>query len=276
MKKNIINWILLLALVSCTKEQGVPGPAGPQGPAGTNGKGSADTAAITGKLIVYNEFNAQTDLSGVTVTLSSGSNQHSATTDATGQYTFKGMPTGTYDLSFQKTSYGTMKLFGLSHFAGGTMPTQATTVFLLQMPVKTAPETLTLVSNNSSSAVLDLRLDTTSLQYTELSADILVCIGKNRIASPYDYDFLLNTYIFPDGNGGYTANVYKSQAPIPLTTGDTLYATAFTYNRNVGTANGASQSWSDLGLSSYYMDPLTGKYVYPNLSKASNIVKFAY
>lgn len=276
MKKNLINWILFLTLVSCTKEQGVPGTTGAQGPAGANGKGSSDTASITGKLIVYNEFNTQTDLSGVTVTISSGSNQNSATTDATGQYTFRGMTTGTYDLSFQKTGFGTMKLFGLSHFAGGTMSTQASTVDLLQIPMKTAPQTLTLVSNISGSAVLDLRLDTTSLQYTELGADILVCIGKNRIASPYDYDFLVNSSTYPDGSGGYTANVYKSLAPIPLATGDTLYATAFTYNRNVGTANGASQSWSDLGLSSYYMDPLTGKYIYPNLSKPSNIVKFAF
>lgn len=278
MKKNIIHLALFLTVISCTKEQGVPGAAGPQGQAGANGKGSAtDTASITGKLILYNEFNTiQGDASGVSVTLSSGSQQHKDTTDATGHYDFPGMTTGTYDLTFQKPGYGTMKYFGLSHFGGGKLSTQVTEIDMLQIPDKTAPNTLALISNNSTAAVFDLRLDTSSLQYTEINTDLLVVICKNRIGNPSDYDILLNSNIFPDGAGGYTVNFNKFTQPFPLTTGDTLYAVAYTYNRNIGTAHGNSQGWSDLGLSSYYMDPQTGKYVYPNLSKPSNIVKFVY
>jgi hypothetical protein len=279
MKKNIINWVLLLTLISCTKEQGVPGVAGSQGPAGANGKGSStDTASITGNTTLYSEFNQKTDPSGVIVTLVAGSQQHTDTTDANGNFVFPGMATGTYDLTFQKTGYGTMKSFGLSHFAGGTSPTRAGTFDLLQMPAKTAPRTLSVASNNFNTTTFSLQLDTSSLTYVELEADIMVCIAKGRVATPYDYDFIVNPYAFPDGSGGYspTFNKFDQTTTAHIVTGDSLYAVAYTYNRNIGTATGSSQSWSDLGLASYYMDPTTGKYVYPNLSKPSNVVKFAY
>jgi len=279
MKKNIISWALLLTFISCTKEQGVPGVARSQGPAGANGKGSAmDTASIIGSTIAYSEFNQKTDPSGIIVTLVSGTQQHKDTTDANGNFLFPGIPTGTYDLTFQKTGYGTMKLFGLSHFGGGTSFTRAETVDLLQIPEKTAPKTLSLVSNNFNFATFNLQLDTSSLTYVELEADIMVCIAKGRVATPYDYDFIVNPYAFPDGSGGYspTFNKFDQTTTAHIVTGDTLYAVAYTFNRYMGTATSTSQSWSDLGLASYYMDPQTGKYVYPNLSKPSNVVKFVY
>lgn len=279
MKKNIINWVLLLTLISCTKEQGVPGVAGSQGPAGANGKGSStDTASITGNTTLYSEFNQKTDPSGVIVTLAAGSQQHTDTTDANGNFVFPGIPTGTYDLTFQKPGYGTMKLFGLSHFGGGAFPTRTGTIDLLQMPAKTAPKTLSVVSNNFNLTTFNLQLDTSSLTYVELEADILVCITKGRVGTPYDCDFIVNPYVWPDGSGGYspTFNKIDQTTTTHIATGDTLYAVAYTFNRYIGYATSSGQGWSDLGLSSYYMDPLTGKYVYPNLSQPSNVVKFVY
>jgi len=280
--KNNLFCLLLFAVVSCTKEQGVPGPTGPQGPAGANGQSAAsDTQSITGTVVVYSEFSkVLTDGSGVVVTLSSGSQTHLDTTDAAGNYNFPGIPTGTYDLTFQRTGYGTMKFFGLSHFGGGTQPTQVLPIDLLQIPAKTAPDTLFLASNSYGQAVFTLRLDTSSLQYTQLNSNMLVFIAKNRVGNPNDYDVVINQNTFPDGVGGYTVNYYKyglqSNPAAAISIGDTLYAVAYTYNRNNGTTNGSSQSWGDLGSGSYYIDPQTGKTVNPNLSKPSNIVKFVF
>jgi hypothetical protein len=282
MKNNIFFLALLLAVVSCTKEQGVSGPAGSQGPAGANGKAAAsDTQSIKGTVIVYNEFSTiQSDASGVVVTLGSGSQTHKDTTDAAGNYDFPGITTGTYDLTFQRSGFGTMKYFGLSHFGGGTLPTQVPVIDLLQIPVKTAPDTLLLTSNSYGQAVFTLRLDTSSLQYTQLNSNMLVFIAKNRVGNPNDYDVAITSNSFPDGAGGYTVNYYKygiqSNPAAAITIGDTLYAVAYTYNRNNGTASGSSQSWGDLGSGSYYVDPQTGKIVNPNLSKPSNIVKFVF
>jgi hypothetical protein len=285
MRKHIFYLAILFTFLSCTKEQGVPGPAGPQGPAGANGKGSStDTASIIGNLSLVDEFSFfQSDASGVVVTLSSGSEQHKDTTDATGNYNFAGISTGTYDLSFQKPGYGTMKVFGLSHFGGGTLSTQVGYIIMMQIPVKTAPDIFTLASNNYASAIFGLRLDTSSLQYQQMSENFIVFIGKNNTVSPSDYIInLANTNIFvtPDGNGGYTVNFYKltiPSLPYPIATGDTLYAVAYTYNVWVhDRSNPQNQGYGGYGSESYYIDPQTGKIVYPNLSKPSNIVKFVF
>ena len=278
MKKNIFHLALLLTFLSCTKEQGVPGPTGTQGPQGPNGKSAAaDTASIVGKVVLYNEFSyLQNDASGVVVTLISGSQQYN---DTTGNYDFPGITTGTYDLTFQKPGYGTMKLFGLSNFGGGTLPTQVGTDYLMQIPVKTAPDTFTLTSNNSYMATFDLRLDTPSTQFVEIAQDMLVFISKNKAPTPTDYDIILDSYDNPDGIGGYTVYFYKSNLinlATPIVTGDTLYAVAYSFNRYIHIGASPSQAYGDYGLSSYYMDPQTGKYIYPNLSKPSNIVQFTF
>ena len=286
MKKNLFYLAILLAFLSCTKERGVTGPAGPQGPAGANGKGSSpDTASITGKLDLVDEFSFfQDDASAVVVTLSSGSQQHKDTTDPTGHYNFAGITTGTYDLSFQKPGYGTMKIFGLSHFGGGTVSTQVGYVQIMQIPVKTAPDTFSLVSNNSLTTVFGIRLDTSSLQYQQFSENMIVFIGKNKTVGPTNYiGTLSNQYIYatPDGIGGYTINFPKSNTPMfppsSVATGDTLYAVAYTYNIFVHDRNyPQNTSFGGYGMASYYIDPQTGKIVYPNLSKPTNIVKFTF
>jgi hypothetical protein len=231
-----------------------------------------------GNAVLYNEFNQKSDPSGVVVTLSGGAQQYKDTTDAKGNYVFPGIPTGTYDLTFQKPGYGTMKLFGQSHFGGGTSPTRTGTVYLLQLPAKTAPRTLSLVSNNFNLTTFSLTLDTSSLQYVQVQGDILVCITKGRAGTPSDCDFIVNPDAWPNGNGGYTPifNKLDQTTTTHIATGDTLYAVAYTFNRYIGVATASSQSYSDLGPASYYIDPQTGKSVYPNLSKPSNIVKFTF
>jgi hypothetical protein len=282
MKKTIIYLTLLIAFFACTKEQGVPGSTGPQGATGANGKSSAtDTASIMGKLVLIDEFSqVQNDFSGVTVTLSSGSQTHSATTGTTGSYTFAGMPTGTYDLTFQKQGYGTMKLFGLSNFGGGTLPTQIRTAYLAQIPIKTAPSSFTLVTNNSSTTTFDLHLDTSSLQYVELNTNILVYISKDPTVGPSDYLVVLNASYGTDGSGGYTVNFTKSGPntafpPSSINSGDKLYAVAYSYNYNVYIPSDPG-AYTNYGSYSYYIDPQTGKIVYPNLSQPSNIVTFIF
>lgn len=283
MKKYILHWSLVLTILSCTKEQGLPGAAGAQGPAGANGKGSAaDTASIAGSLILSDEFcNIQNDASGVTVTLSNGSQLHTATSDVSGHYYFPGLTTGTYDLSFQRSGYGTMKIFGLSHFAGGTMPTPVQRIFMFQNPVKTAPDTLTLSSNTSTTVMLDLRLDTSSQQYSELSSNLMIFISKHKTVGPNDYSVLLNSIIFADGSGGYNAYFYKSDVlglEDPINTGDTLYAVGYSCNQSVRLASDdpTNSPYGGAGAGGYYIDPQTGKIVYPDLSKPSNVVNFVF
>jgi len=280
MKRYLLFWILSLTILSCTKEQSVPGPTGPQGDNGAPGKSSVtDTASIEGTLFLYDEFSQPVaDASGVTITLGNGSKQYNVITDASGQYKLTGIPTGTYDLTYQKTGFGTMKIYSLSHFGGGTTATQVEKVFMEQIPVKTAPNTLTLSSNTLNSVAFNFRLDTSSLQYNEYFSNLLVYVGKHTTVGPSDYSFLLNGVSTPDG--GYTASFNKSDLQgieSPVSPGDTLYAVTYKYNRYVRIPSEKVYIiYWDTQQGGSYTDPGTGKIIYPNLSKPSNIVKFAF
>lgn len=281
MKKNLLFLSLLIAAISCTKERGVSGPAGAPGAAGTDGKGSAtDTGTIAGRLFLFDEFSfPQSSTAGVTVTLSSGSQQHNLTTDASGQYHFSGITTGTYDLSFQKPGYGTMKVFGIAHFGGGAAPTGVEDVSLLQMPVKTAPDTL-MITANFSYVNFVIRLDTSSQQYVQFHENMLLFISKNKTVGLNDYYIEQTAYFTPESGGGYVGGFLKYDLKgrgTTLRSGDTLYAVAYTFNRYIHHVSGnPNAAYYDPGPGSYFVDPQTGEYVYPNLSKPTNIVKFVF
>ena len=274
----------LLIFSSCTKEIGKPGPAGPQGTTGGAGKGPAtDTGTIQGQLALYDEFSfPQTDAGEVIVTLTSGSLKLSDTTSAAGQYHFSAIETGTYDLSYQKPGYGTMKVFGISHFGGGSAPTTVKNVYLLQIPVKTAPDTLYTIVNNGLYINLDFRLDTSSATYQQYTYNWWLFLSKDAQVGFNHYSWKVGLYAGTDGTGGYVAAIGKTDNsnPLPFKTGDTVYAVCYTYNRyvhNTDVNTAANDNvYFDAGDGGFYVDPSTGLTVYPNLSKPSNIAQFIY
>jgi hypothetical protein len=279
MKKIISLASLFIVFAACTKEIGVTGPAGAQGTAGNAGKGSAgDTGSIAGQLNLYNEFSIPLDdESGTVVTITSGSLQFTDTTNIAGQYHFSGLATGTYDLSYQKLGYGTMKVFGVSHFGGGLTPTAVEKVYVVQIPQKTAPDSLTATVNNGSYVYFDLHLDTSSLQYQQYYGNLEIFIGTDRNVGPNDYVTMGQTAFSPDGVGGYLGFLYKNDPtfPLPFHTGDSLYAVAYTFNLYLQ-PNNAYGYYTYPNPGETYIDPQTGREVYPNLSKPSNIFGFIY
>jgi hypothetical protein len=279
MKNSILILFVLLTGISCTKEVGVPGPAGPQGSAGPSGTGPAsDTASIAGQLTLYNEFSLnETDAGGVVVTLTSGTLQLTDTTNTAGLYHFPGMKTGTYNLLYTKPGYDTMKVNGISHFGGGTVPTSVQNVIVTQIPVKTAPISLSLYSNNANATIFTIVLDTSSLNYVQfyLNIELFISTDKNVSSTNYMYEVGFNN---PDGNGGYNLSLGKDDPanPTPFQFGDTLYAIVCSYNRYVHITSDPKSDYMDVGDAGCYIDPQTGKLVYPNFSKPSNVLPFVY
>jgi hypothetical protein len=139
---------------------------------------------------------------------------------------------------------------------------------------------LTLSSNTPTTVTLDLRLDTSSLQYSMLSSNMMIFIGKHKTVGPNDYSVLLNSIIFADGSGGYNAYFYKSDVlglETPINIGDTLYAVGYSCNQSVRLpSNSQKGAYGGTGTGGHYIDPQTGKIVYPNLSTPSNIIKFVF
>jgi hypothetical protein len=279
MKKIISLASLIIVFAACTKETGVKGPAGAQGAAGGAGQGSAgDTGTIAGQLNLYNEFSVPLDdESGTIVTITSGSLQFTDTTNTTGQYHFSGLATGTYDLSYQKSGYGTMKVFGVSHFGGGLTPTAVEKVYVVQIPQKTAPDTLTATVNNGSYTYFDLHLDTSSLQYQQYYLNLEVFIGTDKNVGPNSYVTMGTSAFSPDGSGGYLSVFFKNDPdyPLPFHSGDSLYAVAYTFNLYLQ-PNNAYTYYTYANPGETYIDPQTGREVYPNLSKPSNVFGFVY
>jgi hypothetical protein len=278
MKNIFLLSFLFLAFLSCTKEIGVTGPAGPQGPSGSIGNSPSDTGSILGRLDLFDEFSyKKNDASGTIITLTSGSLIRTDTTGPTGQYRFSGLRTGTYDLSYQKTGYGTMKLFGLSHFGGGPQPTSIYDIDVLQIPQKTAVDNLAIFSNDGLNTVFSILLDTSSLQYVQYYQNFQLFISKDKNVSPFHFAHMIGFLFTPDGNGKYSAVMGKTDVtnPLPFKTGDTLYAVTYTYNRYVHPTV-ATDNFIDPGGQAYYIDPQTGLIIYPNMSRPSNILQFVY
>jgi len=282
MKNILLLLSLLVILFSCTKETGVTGPAGPDGPAGPAGNGPAnDTGSIAGHVSLYNEFSyKEASAGGVIITLTSGDFKKTDTTDATGTYQFSGIKTGTYNLTFQKSAYGTMKVVSLSHFGGGMLATPVQEVALVQIPVKTAPDSvngLTVIRSGAYTS-FTIKLDTSSLQYVQNNNNFLLVFSKDKNISTTNYTYQYPPILYADGAGGYVAvTLSDGLSRWPFVPGDTVYGMVCTFNRYLFTTinNPDFGPFDAAGIASY-IDPQTGTTVYPNLSKPGNVLKFVY
>ncbi len=260
---------------ACKKETGIAGPTGPQGNQGASGN-LKDTGSLSGHLSLFNEFAwPVNDSSGVKVSADNGNQIQSATTDASGYYVFHGLPRGTYNLTFTRQGFGTMKLFGISHAPDNHVTTPVPEVALAQTLSKTKIDSIVLLPNYNY-VIIDLFLDTSSNNYVQPYEDLVLLVGKDPNVSLSHYLVTYSEYLSPDpSSGGYTAVVDKSNLAGLFQPGDTIYITANTFTRFAHKLKD-STTIQDLGTAYYYIDPATGDYVYPNLSSPPAILKIPY
>lgn len=120
-RKNTILFLFLLFPViclECTEEEGyLPGLTG----------------NMVGYIYTFDEFgNLLDDHSDVRVTAIGIDGQYGSLTDSKGRFELKGVPTGTYELHFEKEGFGMLKQFGVQHLGG--KPTILNNYFLHEMP----------------------------------------------------------------------------------------------------------------------------------------------
>jgi hypothetical protein len=271
LKKCLYIISAIIFLCACKKETGIEGPAGRAGNNGLNGN-LLDTGTLSGNLAVYNEFSFPlSDSSGVNVSLQLSGATISTTSDHSGNYSFHGLPAGTYDLVYTKPNFGTMKVFGVSHSPGTGISTTVPEVYILQTPVKTAVDSISLFSNGTS-IVLTIYMDTSSLSYVQYWENFALLIGSNPQPSPENTTLSpLNESINTDGHGAYVFSYYISGLGGNNQPNGPYYISVGTYNRYIAAYNDIS-SFFDPGLGAYYVDPSNGKFVYPNLKLSPNTV----
>ena len=74
---------------------------------------------MIGYVLTFDEFgNLQASHEDVTVTIFGSDGGYSATTDEWGRFQASGLPTGTYEIHFEKEGYGTLKQFSVKHLGG--------------------------------------------------------------------------------------------------------------------------------------------------------------
>ncbi|HCL84099.1 MAG TPA: hypothetical protein DIC22_08990 [Chitinophagaceae bacterium] len=271
MSKTIACFIsILLFCYSCKKETGVPGPAGPAGNTGLDGS-LLDTGTISGNLAVYDEFSwPLADSSGVAVSLDLNGTPVSTTSDHSGNYYFHGLPSGTYNLTYQKPNFGTMKVFGISHSPGSNLHTIVPEVYLLQNPVKTAVDSIRM-TDSYYYVFLTIYLDTSSLSYVQFQHNFMLLIGTDPNPSTANTTgSILSNYITPDGSGAYSLVIDKSYLGGINQSSGPYYISVGTYNRYIRAFKN-QYSLFDTGMGGYYVDPSDGKFVFPNL-KLSKVI----
>jgi hypothetical protein len=274
MKKFLILIILYSLLNGCKKEVGIQGPSGPPGPAGMAGMNN-DTGTISGTAYLYNEFSFKlASQSGITVTLISGTTQLTAMTNDSGQYQFHGILTGTYNLTYAFAAFGTANRYGISHFGGGALPTEVPEVDLVQIPVKTAIDSMSVVELYGTYIEVTIKLDTSSLQYVQYYQNLLLLVGKSNAVGPESYVKSYGQAFIPDGFGNYTMVFQQSDVASFFNPGDTMYITACAYNRYIH-PNSSPIWYTDDVANESYIDPLTGYVIFPN-GRFSPILKAVY
>ncbi len=89
---------------------------------------------IYGRVNTFNEFgHVDENFSGVIVTAYGIKMNYIGATNASGEFKIPAVPNGTYDLSFEKKGYGTLKLISMQHL-GGTATVLNDIYFLYRIP----------------------------------------------------------------------------------------------------------------------------------------------
>lgn len=247
--KPLNGLLLLLSIcISCSKEEGDYEPY--------------LLGNIVGFAMLTDQYgNMPDDHSGINVYVEPG-RRYSGKTDYRGRFEIKGVPTGTYNLSFEKTGYGIMKYPEVHHLGG-----KAT---VLGIPSTEFPYNSRIFLHQDITAKL---------------SNIAIEGNFIRVSSTYSGDymyirlFMSTTHGFSSENAQYAYNqstnyppVYFDLSELPLESGTTIYCRASLFT------SGAILDYNLYMLGSLipidnYTDS-NGDTVYPNLTEESDEYAF--
>lgn len=258
MKQLILLFCCCLFLAACVNWD-ITGPAGPEGPPGPPGQKppGADTSTIAGRVFTFNQFTAPIwPVDSVRVTLHFSADSILETmADTAGFYQFNGIGTGTYNLTFSRNGFGEMKVFGQTHISGGTLNTTVQDVSIVEIPTENIADSAWF--NTADSGYFSVRFTAPHSGPGLTQRNYEVYYSHNADVSESNYEFHMEfIYHMPRG---ILATAF---AP-----GDSIYARIYTlpkyfYTPVVGWSGNVRH-----GIS--YVDPATGKLVYPFMSKGS-------
>ncbi len=217
----------------------------------------AQTGTITGELRLTDEFgNEFSDQSDMVVSVEG---KGTGVSGSDGKYEITGLPSGTFELSFEKDGFGTYKRFSIQVIAGPGA-TALNGIDYLGQKSTTAISNLTATINPVDST-LNIGCSIAPIPDPGTPRAFRLFFGKNNLVSGQDYQYTpSNTWVASTASGlitGLNPEVLYSNGYVP---GEWVYLIA--YGESIRTNS--------------YTDPVTNKKVFPNIntSSPSNVVSF--
>jgi hypothetical protein len=273
MKQLLFVLYCSLCLVACVNWD-VTGPAGPEGPIGPPGQKppGTDTSSIHGRAFTFDEFTWPIwPIDSVKVTLHLNNDSTLETmADTSGFYQFNGISTGTYNLSFSRNGFGEMKVFGLTHISGGTINTPVPDVSLVQIPIETVVDTAWFDVIQNGYLTLQFRLAMSPYQFPQNGRNVELYFSKNANVSD-------SNYLFRTENMFYIPKATLDQYFSP---GDSMYTRVYTVAKYFAQEetpwNGLIVWFEQMRPGIYYIDPATGRVVFPHMAREGAVIADVY
>ncbi len=255
MKKAIT--ILTLILLGCGKNSDHHSIIVPDVIQANNTRGN-----IVGLILLYDEDGkAISDKSGITVSIDHSSVSTQTTID--GKFQLDSIPSGTYDISYSKTGFGTGKIMGLYHEAANHTPT------LIKKSESMAVNSTLAISNIIVQAFEPAiqQLGTNGLHIVpvfdntsdkEKWVHLFFSANANVNASNYQADYKIKTSGAANQFNNYNMTTRWFES-LGFNKGQTIYVNAY----------------GDSFLADSYTDPISNQTIFPSLSnKPSTTVSF--
>ena len=247
-------------LTGCAGKDGDPGPAGATGATGATGPaGPTGPAApvLTGSIIgfvnSYDESGSPVSKSGVTVTIDNTTPAITATTNADGKFEFSAVKAGTYNLSFTRSGYGTIRRFGLAH-VGGDQPTYLG-VYSISQAATSKIESFTFGTTVASNYI-NYTVSMKDLPVSSPTARFIIFVNNTETVSSSN---ALYSTSWSSSSNSVSAYLYKSSLNSSgMASGNVAYAIVYPMPN----------------FSTTYQDATTGRTVYTNLGTPSAVVRF--
>jgi len=238
----ILSGLLLLSLNAC-KEDSDPEPL--------------QTGKITGELRLTDELGVEfSNHINMNVT---AEGQSVGISTASGNYEITNLPTGTYNLTYSKSGFGTYKRFNIQVIAGADETVLNGIDYLGQK--STTQITNLSVNFNTVDSTYGIGCDIFPTPVAGSPRAFRLFFGKSGTVGPTDYQYTpSNTWLASTGSGqitGYPRSEFYSNG---FSAGETVFLIA--YGESIRTNS--------------YIDPVNSKKVFPNLNLGapSNIVSF--
>lgn len=229
--------LMAVLMVSCKKD--------PVTPTVTGGK-------LTGNIQTWDDkTTSTTDQAGITVAVTNTTGYTAtATTDATGKYSFDNLPYDIYDFTLSKSGYGTLKVYGVANTNGGTgVTTIVPTIGFGKLSTTTV--TSLSVSGNTFNGQpgVTFNYGISPAPSTSSRAFVRYFLSTSATVSNTNYTAFSTLYNFSNLSNvtGFSANDLIGMG---FTSGQTVYV----------------KMYGDSFKSNEYQDPNTGKWVFPNIN----------